>query len=86
MAVKSQFTLSRDAFDVMLTVIGSLLPEGHILPTNLYEAKKLLPALKMPYEMTHACPNGCILFRKEHAEAKYYLKCESFRFVEVRLW
>ena len=42
LAVKSQFTLSRDAFDVMLTVIGSLLPEGHILPKNLYEAKKLL--------------------------------------------
>ena len=76
MAVKSQFTLSRDAFDVMLTVIGSLLPEGHILPKNLYEAKKLLPALKMPYEMIHACPNGCILFRKEHVEVKYYPKCE----------
>ena len=27
MAVKSQFTLSRDAFDVMLQVIGSMLPE-----------------------------------------------------------
>ena len=67
MAVKSQFTLSRDAFDVMLTVIGSLLSEGHILPKNLYEAKKLLRALKMPYEMIHVCPNGCILFRKEHA-------------------
>ena len=31
MAVKSQFTLSRDVFDVMLQVIGSLLSEGHIL-------------------------------------------------------
>jgi len=50
MAVKSQFTLSRDAFDVMLTVIGTLLPEGHILPKSMYEAQKLLRALKMPYE------------------------------------
>ena len=32
MAVKSQFTLSRDAFDVMLIVIGTLLLEDHILP------------------------------------------------------
>ena len=83
MAVKSQFSLSRDAIDVMLTIIGSLLPEGHILPKNLYEAKKLLRALKMPYEMIHACPNGCILFRKEHAEAKYCPKCEASRFMEV---
>ena len=40
MAVKSQFTLSRDAFDVILTVIGTLLPEGHILPKSMYEAEK----------------------------------------------
>ena len=32
MAVKSQFALSRDAFNIMLKVIGSMLPEGHILP------------------------------------------------------
>ena len=67
----------------MLTVIGSLLSEGHILPKNLYEAKKLLRALKMPYEMIHVCPNGFILFWKEHAEAKYCPKCEASRFVEV---
>ena len=54
MVVKSQFTLSRDAFDVMLQVIGSMLPEGHILPKNMYEAQKLLRALKMPYEQIHA--------------------------------
>ena len=83
MALKSQFTLSRDAFDVMLQVIGSMLPEGHILPKSMYEAQKLLRALKMPYEQIHACPKGCILFRKEHAEAKYCPKCESSRFVEV---
>ena len=83
MAVKSQFAMSREAFDVILTVFGSLLPDGHILPRNMYEAKKLLGALKMPYELIHACPNGCILFRKEHAEAKYCLDCSSSRNMEV---
>ena len=83
MAMKSQFNLDRDAFDVLLIVIGSLLLEGHILPKSMYEAQKLLRALKMPYEQIHAYPNGCILFRKEHAEAKYYPKCKSSRFVEV---
>ena len=81
MAVKSQFTLSRDAFDVMLIVIGTLLSKAHILPKSMYEAQKLLRALKMPYEQIHACPKGCILFRKEHA--KYCPKCESSRFVDV---
>ena len=83
MAVKSQFTLSRDTFDIMLAVFGSLLLDGHILPKSMYEAQKLLRALKMPYEQIHACPKGCILFRKEYAEEKYCVKCESSRFLEV---
>jgi hypothetical protein len=67
----------------LLTVIGSLLPEGHILPKSIYEAQKLLRALKMTYEQIHACPKGYVLFRKEYAEAKYYLKCKLSRFMEI---
>ena len=37
----------------------------------------------MPYEQIHACPKGCVLFRKEYMEAKYYPKCKSSRFLEV---
>ena len=84
MAVKSQFSWSRESFDVLLTVVGTLLPEGHILPKSMYESKKVLRALKMPYEQIHACPKGCILFRKEHAEAKYCVKCNSSRYLEVQ--
>ena len=78
-ALKSQLGISRDGFDDLLTIFGSLLPAGHNLPRNLYEAQKLLRALKMPYEQIHACPNGCILFRKDHADAKYCPKCKSSR-------
>jgi hypothetical protein len=37
----------------------------------------------MPYEQIHAYPKGCILFRKEHKDANYCLKCESLRYLEV---
>jgi hypothetical protein len=83
MAFKSQYIISRDAFDGLLTVIGSLLLEDHVLPKRMYEAQKLLRALKMMYEQIHACPKGCMLFRKEYVEAKYYPKCKSSRFMEV---
>ena len=83
MALKSQLGISRDGFDDLLTIFGSLLPAGHNLPCNLYEAQKLLRALKMPYEQIHACINGCILFRKDHADAKYCPKCKSSRYLEV---
>ena len=71
MRLKSELNLSQEGFDKMLAVIGTLLPEGHILPKSMYESQKLLRALKMPYEQIHACPKGCVLFRKAHADAKY---------------
>ena len=83
MALKSQFSLSRDAFDSLLTVFGSMLPENHILPKSMYQAQKILGALKMPYEQIHSCPNGCILFRKEHEKDAYCPKCKASRFLEV---
>jgi hypothetical protein len=75
--------MSRDAFDVMLIVFSSMFLEGHILPKSMYGAQKVLRALNMPFEQIHACPKGCILFREEHAKAKYCEKCGSSRFLEV---
>jgi hypothetical protein len=83
MVFKSQFHLSHDAFDGMLIVFGSLLPEGHVLPKSMYESQKLLRASKMSYEQIHACSKGCVLFRKEHVETKYCPKCKSSRYMEV---
>jgi hypothetical protein len=38
MGLKSELNLSREGFDKMLAVIGSLLSEGHILPKSMYES------------------------------------------------
>jgi hypothetical protein len=83
MTFKSQYNMSRDTFDGLLIVIGSLLLEDHVLPKIMYEAQKILRAFKMTYEQIHACLKGCMLFRKEYAEAKYYPICKSSRFMEV---
>ena len=83
MALKAQFNLSRDAFDAIVTIVGKWLPEGHVLPSNFYASNKILRALNMPYEQIHACPKGCVLFRKDHEHAKYCPECKSSRYVEV---
>ena len=75
--------MTRACFDAMMAIIGDLLPEGHHLPSSLYESTRLLRALKMPYEQIHCCPKGCVLFRKDHKDAKYCPKCKSSRYVEV---
>ena len=86
MALKSQFNLSRDAFDSMLTIFGSMLPEHHILPKTMYQAQKILGALKMLYEQIHSCPNRCVLFKKKYEADEtnaYCPKCKASRFLEV---
>jgi hypothetical protein len=37
----------------------------------------------MPYETIHVCPKQCMLFRNEHVDNKYYVKCGSSRYIEV---
>jgi len=38
MALKAQFSMSRDCYDATLAAIGSLLPEAHIMPKSMYES------------------------------------------------
>jgi hypothetical protein len=83
MALKCKFCISRDGFNEMLVVIGTLLPKEHSLPQSSFEAQKLLRVLKMPYEAINACTNGCVLFRKDHVDAKYCPKCKSSRYLEL---
>jgi Zn finger protein HypA/HybF involved in hydrogenase expression len=49
----------------------------------MYGSTTLFKALKMPYEKIDAYVNGCVLFRKEHADATHCPKCKSLRFKEV---
>jgi hypothetical protein len=67
----------------MVAMWSDMLPKTHIMPKNLYELEKLLLALKMSYDKIHVCSKGCVLFRKEHVNAKYRPKCKSSRYVEV---
>jgi hypothetical protein len=62
MAFKCQSNLSRDKFDDLLVVIGSILLKGHILTKSFYELTKILKSLKMTYEKIDACPKGYMLF------------------------
>lgn len=84
LAVKSQFSISIAGFDALLNVFGALLPQGHKLPLNLYEAKKFLSALNMPYEKIDVCPKYCMLFRKENSEKTHCDKCGESRYMEVQ--
>ncbi|KAL4583874.1 hypothetical protein LXL04_008459 [Taraxacum kok-saghyz] len=74
--IKGEFGWSDAFFDVLLRAIKDTLPENNTMPSSLYEAKKLLKGVGLQYEKIHACPNDCVLFRKEHKDAS---ECPTFR-------
>ncbi|CAL2256233.1 unnamed protein product [Prunus armeniaca] len=66
----------------LLILQGDLLPEGNTIPASMYEAKKTLCALGLSYEKMHACPNDCILYRKEYEDLTHCRNCGISRWKE----
>ena len=66
---------SYKSFTELLQLLKDMLPEGNSLPNRNYEAKKILCPMGMEYKKIHACPNDCILYRKEFEFLKHSSKC-----------
>ncbi|XP_019225907.1 PREDICTED: uncharacterized protein LOC109207443 [Nicotiana attenuata] len=64
---KCMFKCSNESFNALLGLLKDALPEGEKLPPSFYETKKIVEGLGLKYEKIHACPNDCMLFRKEFA-------------------
>ncbi|XP_019227915.1 PREDICTED: uncharacterized protein LOC109209161 [Nicotiana attenuata] len=64
---KCMFKWSNESFNSFLGLLKDALPEGEKLPPSFYETKKIVEGLGLKYEKIHACPNDCMLFRKEFA-------------------
>ncbi|CAL9006867.1 unnamed protein product, partial [Prunus brigantina] len=80
--LKAKHGMSDVCFTELLILQGDLLPEGNTIPTSMYEAKKTLCALGLSYEKMHACPNDCILYRKEYEDSTNCPSCGISRWKE----
>ncbi|XP_070020356.1 uncharacterized protein LOC142180916 [Nicotiana tabacum] len=65
--LKCTFKWSNESFNSLLGLLKDALPEGEKFPPSFYETKKIVEGLGLKYEKIHACPNDCMLFRKEFA-------------------
>ena len=63
------------SFTELLMLLNEMLLEGNTLPTQNYDAKKILCLIGMKYKRIHACPNNCILYRKEFEDLNKCPKC-----------
>ncbi|CAL9000942.1 unnamed protein product, partial [Prunus brigantina] len=80
--LKAKHGMSDICFTELLILQGDLLPEGNTLPSSMYDAKKTLSALGMSYEKIHACPNNCILYRKDYEYSTNCPICGILRWKE----
>jgi hypothetical protein len=70
--LKASHGWSDNSFSDLLSLLAKLLTKPNTLPTSTYRAKKLICPLSLDVEKIHACPNHCILYRKEH---EFKTKC-----------
>jgi len=68
------------SFTELLQLLKDMLLQGNTLPNHIYEAKKILCPMGMEYKKIHACPNDCILYRKDFELLKIYLRCGLLRY------
>lgn len=79
--LQSKFNVSNIMIDCLLRSMHDLiLPEGNTLPSSWKQAKKILRSIGMKYEIMHACPNDCILYRKQYADCIVCPECETPRY------
>lgn len=61
--IKTQHNVSQAAMKELYKVIRKAMPAGNVVPKSNYQARKTLCATGLGYEIIHACPNHCLLYR-----------------------
>ena len=66
--------------ELLMLLSMSILPQGNCLPKTEYEASKILRQLGLAYNMIHACPNGCCLFKDNLEDVDKCPVCDRDRY------
>ncbi|XP_020203464.1 uncharacterized protein LOC109789016 [Cajanus cajan] len=80
MNLKEKYGWSDKSFTEFLEVLKLMLPKDNTLPDRHYEAKKVLCPMGLQYKKIHACPNDCILYRKEFESLQKCPRCGLSRY------
>ena len=80
LTLKARNGWSDTSFNQLLQLLANLFPKPNRLPTSTYLAKKLLSPLTLGIQKIHACPNHCILYRKEHTNKVRCPTCNASRY------
>lgn len=79
MSVKSDWNLPHDAVDEILKLMSEITPSLHNIPTNYYEARKLVSKLGSVSQKIDYYVNGYMLYYKFDADATECKFCGTAR-------
>ncbi|XP_021804336.1 uncharacterized protein LOC110748694, partial [Prunus avium] len=71
---------SNKHFNMLLQFLKCSHPKGAIIPTSLYDAKKMLREVGLGYESIHACVYDCALFWKQNEKLDKCPECNESRY------
>ncbi|XP_012830522.1 PREDICTED: uncharacterized protein LOC105951618 isoform X2 [Erythranthe guttata] len=71
--------MTNKCYDMIIDLFKQYTPEGDIIPSSFYEARKVLKGIGLGYEFIHACKNDCVLFWKEYESLNSCPVCKEPR-------
>ncbi|XP_056688671.1 uncharacterized protein [Spinacia oleracea] len=83
--IKASNGVTNKCFFQFMEAFHEILPDGNLLPSRTYDAKKMLTSIGLGYERIHACPNDCILYRKEYASLESFPECHVSRYKQNKV-
>lgn len=78
--LKSKSGWTDSSFTTLLEWLSEVLPEGNELPTSTYYARKVMCPFGLEVVKIDACPNDCVLYRKDHENLDECPKCGVSRY------
>ncbi|XP_056695640.1 uncharacterized protein [Spinacia oleracea] len=67
-------------YSKLMVKLKDMFPEGNTLPSSTYETKKMLCPMGLDAEKIHACPNDCVLYRKDYNDLHECPTCGTSRY------
>jgi hypothetical protein len=80
MKLKASSGWSDTSFSTLLELLTKVWPKPNCLPNSTYQTKKIICPLTLGIEKIHACPNHCILYRKEYKFKDRCPRCNAHQY------
>ena len=81
--LKAKYGWTDTSFTSLLEALQDMFPDGNDIPKSAYYAKKLINPLGLEYIKIDACPNDCVLYRKEYQNLDACPMCGESRYKAV---